>query len=187
MRESAAADAPPDRDRDFTEWAAAKSRMLLRSAYLLTGNWTTAEDLVQLTLTKTYLAWDKISSAESIDSYTKRILFNTNASWWRKRTNHERPTDYIRESGSDRGSDFTERGAIRDAMWRHVTALPKRQRAILVLRYYEHRTDAEIAEILGISVGTVKSQSSRALAGMRKRFESPAVALGLVAPSKEEA
>ncbi|MFC3492449.1 SigE family RNA polymerase sigma factor [Glycomyces rhizosphaerae] len=165
-------------DEEFREYVAARSAALHRAAYLLTGNWATAEDLVQTTLTKTYLAWSRIRTTDSVDAYARRILYNTNASWWRKRSNREKPTEVF-EDKADHSRDFTEHSAVRDAMWRHIAVLPKRQRAVLVLRYYENRTDQQIADILGISVGTVKSQASRALAGMRKRLGTPSAALGL--------
>ncbi|THV43207.1 SigE family RNA polymerase sigma factor [Glycomyces buryatensis] len=173
-------------DEEFREYVAARSAGLHRAAYLLTGNWATAEDLVQTTLTKTYLAWGRIRTTDSVDAYARRILYNTNASWWRKRSNREKPTE-IFEDRPDPSRDFAEQSAMRDAMWKHIAALPKRQRAVLVLRYYENRTDAQIAEVLGISVGTVKSQSSRALAGMRKRLGDRAGALGLTVHPGEAA
>ena len=171
-------EARSSRDEEFREFVSARSASLHRVAYLLTGNWATAEDLVQTTLTKTYLAWGRIRTTDSVDAYARRVLYNTNASWWRKRSNRERPTELV-DDRPDLGEDLAERSAMRDAMWRHVSELPRRQRAVLVLRFYEHRTDAQIAEILGISVGTVKSQASRALAGLRKRLKSPSAALGL--------
>ncbi|MCH7231264.1 SigE family RNA polymerase sigma factor [Glycomyces sp. L485] len=179
-------EAKPSQDEEFREYVAARSAALHRAAYLLTGNWATAEDLVQTTLTKTYLAWGRIRTTDSVDAYARRILYNTNASWWRKRSNREKPAEII-DDRPDTSRDFAEHAAMRDAMWKHVTSLPKRQRAVLVLRYYEHRTDAQIAEILGISTGTVKSQASRALAGLRKRLGSPASALGLSAQPGEAA
>lgn len=179
-------EAKSSRDEEFREFVAARSASLHRAAYLLTGNWATAEDLVQTTLTKTYLAWGRIRTTDSVDAYARRVLYNTNASWWRKRSNRERPADLV-DDRPDHSRDFAERTAVRDAMWRHVSSLPKRQRAVLVLRFYEHRTDAQIAEILGISIGTVKSQASRALAGLRKRLGSPSAALGLGVGGEEAA
>jgi RNA polymerase sigma-70 factor (sigma-E family) len=173
-------------DEEFREYVAARSAALHRAAYLLTGNWATAEDLVQTTLTKTYLAWSRIRTTDSVDAYARRILYNTNASWWRKRSNREKPTEVF-EDKVDHSRDFTEHSAVRDAMWRHIAVLPKRQRAVLVLRYYENRTDQQIADILGISVGTVKSQASRALAGMRKRLGTPSAALGLAMEPRKAA
>jgi RNA polymerase sigma-70 factor (sigma-E family) len=165
-------------DEEFREYVAARSAALHRAAYLLTGNWAAAEDLVQTTLTKTYLAWGRIRATDSVDAYTRRILYNTNASWWRKRSNREKPTDVITDR-PDSSGDFAEESAVRDAMWKHIASLPKRQRSVLVLRYYENRTDAQIAEVLGISTGTVKSQASRALAGLRKKLGTRAAALGI--------
>ena len=164
-------------DEEFREYVAARSAALHRAAYLLTGNWATAEDLVQTTLTKTYLAWSRIRTTDSVDAYARRILYNTNASWWRKRSNREKPTEVF-EDRADHSRDFTEHSAVRDAMWRHIAALPKRQRAVLVLRYYENRTDQQIADILGISVGAVKSQASRGAAQLSTYLQDLTVATG---------
>ncbi|QSB04736.1 SigE family RNA polymerase sigma factor [Natronoglycomyces albus] len=187
-------------DEEFREFVVARSASLHRVAYLLTGNWATAEDLVQTTLAKTYLAWGRIREVESVDAYTRRILYNTNASWWRKRSNQEIPTDgtvpnseitspaapdnlasnetnRIGGRASADTDDFAEQIAAREALWRHIRKLPKRQRAVLVLRYYENKSDAQIAEILRISTGTVKSQASRGLSGLRKKLQSRAGAL----------
>lgn len=187
-------------DEEFREFVAARSASLHRIAYLLTGNWATAEDLVQTTLAKTYLAWGRIREVESVDAYTRRILYNTNASWWRKLSNQEVPTDgstpnsdapslhapenlanneanRIGGRASADTEDFADNIAAREALWRHIRKLPKRQRAVLVLRYYENKSDSQIAEILQISTGTVKSQASRGLSGLRKRLGSRAGAL----------
>ena len=141
---------------------------LLRTAYLLAGDWATAEDLLQTALTKTYLAWRRLGEIEAVEPYARRVLVNTSTSWWRRRWHGERPTEVLPEpagAGPDRASSLE-----RDALWRHVRALPARQRAVLVLRFYEDLSEAETARLLGVSVGTVKSQASRALATLRRRL-----------------
>ncbi|GAA4904638.1 RNA polymerase sigma-70 factor (sigma-E family) [Stackebrandtia albiflava] len=153
----------------FREFVAARSAALHRAAYLLTGNWATAEDLVQTALTKTYLAWRRIGHIDSVEAYARRVLYNANASWWRRRSSGERPIDVIpepRTAQADGGDDVAQR----DLMWRYLMALPRRQRAVLVLRFYEDLSEAESARILGVSTGTIKSQTSRALANLRARL-----------------
>jgi len=154
-------------EEDFREFVAARSAALLRTAYLLAGDWATAEDLLQISLTKTFLAWKRLGRIEAVEPYTRRVLVNTATSWWRRRWHGERPTEVLPESATPDGLD--ER-LERDALWRHVQTLPARQRAVLVLRFYEDQSEAETARLLNVSVGTVKSQCSRALATLRLRL-----------------
>jgi RNA polymerase sigma-70 factor (sigma-E family) len=154
-------------EKDFREFVAARSGALLRTAYLLAGDWATAEDLLQISLTKTFLAWKRLGRIEAVEPYTRRVLVNTATSWWRRRWHGERPTDVLPESAT---ADGLEERLERDALWRHVRELPTRQRAVLVLRFYEDLSEADTARLLGVSVGTVKSQCSRALATLRQRL-----------------
>ncbi|MEV4618161.1 SigE family RNA polymerase sigma factor [Asanoa sp. NPDC049573] len=152
---------------DFREFVAARSPALLRTAYLLTGDWATAEDLLQTALTKIYLAWRRLGEIEAVEPYARRVLVNTSISWWRRRWHGERPTEVLPERAvADRVDEQLER----DALWRHVQSLPARQRAVLVLRFYEDLSEAQTAAILDISTGTVKSQTSRALTTLRARL-----------------
>lgn len=154
-------------DEKFREFVAARSAALLRTAYLLTGDWATAEDLLQTALTKTYLAWRRLGTIDSVEPYARRVLVTTATSWWRRRWHGERPTGTMPEDVRPDGAD--ER-AERDLMWRFVQGLPPRQRAVLVLRFYEDLTEVDTARLLDISVGTVKSQGARALATLRRRL-----------------
>jgi RNA polymerase sigma-70 factor (sigma-E family) len=149
----------------FREYVAGRSPALLRTAYLLTGHRGDAEDLLQTALAKTYLAWDRIRDRESVDGYVRRVMVNTRTSWWRRRKVEEYPTDTLPERRDDR--DATDDLALHDALWSALAQLPKRQRAAVVLRYYEDLSEAETADVLGISVGTVKSTTSRALVKLR--------------------
>jgi len=160
------------REEDFREFVAHRSKALLRTAYLLAGDWATAEDLLQIALTKTFLAWKRLGHIEAVEPYARRVLVNTATSWWRRRWHGERPTEVLPETAA---ADRLEESLERDAMWRHVRALPNRQRAVLVLRYYEDQSEAETARLLGVSVGTVKSQTSRALATLRDRLTTEGV------------
>ncbi|MEU5722898.1 SigE family RNA polymerase sigma factor [Micromonospora sp. NPDC047738] len=170
-------------EEEFREFVAARSGALLRTAYLLTGDWATAEDLLQTALTKTYLAWKRLGGIEAIEPYARRVMVNTSTSWWRRRWHGERPTEVLPERA---GADEIEQQLDRDALWRHLQALPARQRAVLVLRFYEDMSEAQTAALLEISPGTVKSQTSRALNTLRRRLGSEA-ALGLPAEPAEAA
>ncbi|SCL36577.1 RNA polymerase sigma-70 factor, sigma-E family [Micromonospora pallida] len=156
-----------DLEEEFREFVAARSGALLRTAYLLAGDWATAEDLLQTALTKTYLAWKRNGGIDAVEPYARRVLVNTSTSWWRRRWHGERPTEVLPERAA---TDEIEQQLDRDALWRHLRALPARQRAVLVLRYYEDLSEAQTAALLGISVGTVKSQTSRALNTLRRRL-----------------
>ena len=162
----------------FRAYVAARSPALLRTAYLLTGSRADAEDLLQTALAKTYLAWDRIREREAVDGYVRRVLVNTQTSRWRRRRVDEYPTAELPERGS--GRDAAEDLALHDALWTALAGLPKRQRATVVLRYYEDLSETETAHVLGVSVGTVKSTTSRALAKLRDTAglrEDPRMAL----------
>ena len=158
------------KDAEFAEYMAARQPSLLRTAYLLTGDRHAAEDLVQSALAKLYLSWEKVQRRDLIDGYVRRIMVNENNSLWRRAwRRNEVSTNEMPESGAAAHEhDHGEKSAL----WDFVQTLPKRQRAVIVLRYYEELSEVETAEILGISVGTVKSQASRALASMRERVHT---------------
>ncbi|HYN93311.1 MAG TPA: SigE family RNA polymerase sigma factor, partial [Pilimelia sp.] len=157
---------------EFRDFVAARSAALLRTAYLLAGDWATAEDLLQTALTKTYLAWKRLGEIEAVEPYARRVLVNTATSWWRRRWHGERPTEVLPERPAP---DRLDEQLERDALWRHVKSLPARQRAVLVLRFYEDMSEAQTAALLSISVGTVKSQTSRALGTLRQRLAAEGV------------
>lgn len=162
---TAARSAPTTRDAEFAEWMEARQAKLLRVAYLLTGNTHEAEDLVQTALAKVYLAWDRVSAADSIDAYARKILVNEHTSMWRRLwRQRETVTD---TSTYDGAVEATEYDGVAAALWDVVKSLPERQRAVVVLRYYEQLSEKETAAALGVTVGTVKSQSSRALDTLR--------------------
>ena len=150
---------------DFRSYVAARSPALLRTAYMLTGNRADAEDLLQTALAKTYLAWERIRDREAVDGYVRRVMVNTQTSWWRRRKVDEYATDELPERPT--GRDATADLDLHDALWTALSTLPKRQRAMVVLRFYEDLSEAETAQVMGVSVGTVKSTTSRALAKLR--------------------
>ncbi len=151
-------------DLGFRDYVTTRSRALLRTAYVLTGNVADAEDLVQAALAKTYLAWNRIEDRGALDSYVRRAIVNTHISWWRRRRVEEYPTDEIPDQAV---ADHAGASDLQDSMRRAVDRLPQRMRAAVMLRYYEDMTEAEVAEVLGVSLGTVKSTVSRAVAKLR--------------------
>ncbi|MFJ2341934.1 SigE family RNA polymerase sigma factor [Streptomyces antimycoticus] len=152
----------------FTSYVRARGPVLLRTARSLTSNVCDAEDLLQTALTKTYLAWERIEDHNALDGYVRRALVNTRTSQWRKRKIDEFACEELPEPETGPSPDPAERQALRDALWRAVLRLPDRQRAMVVLRYYEDLSEAQTAEVLGVSVGTVKSAVSRALGKLRE-------------------
>jgi RNA polymerase sigma-70 factor (sigma-E family) len=149
-------------DLQFEEWARARTPSLLRSAYLLTGGQHSAEDLVQSALERVLLAWDRI--LEHPDAYVRVVLYRENVGRWRRRRVHE----VSATEGHDPGvADRT--GQVETSMLLHsaLARLTARQRAVLVLRFYDDLAESEVASILGCSVGTVKSQTHKALRALR--------------------
>jgi RNA polymerase sigma-70 factor (sigma-E family) len=144
----------------FDAFVLARSRRLLRTAYLLTQDHALAEDLVQTALAKAWFAWSRIEGGDP-EPYVRKIMVNTYSTWWRRRWNGEHPTDELPEvavpSSAEESADI----------WQALQRLPRRQRAVVVLRFYEDLSEAETARILGCSTGTVKSQTSKAFAKLR--------------------
>ncbi|BAL85354.1 putative RNA polymerase ECF-subfamily sigma factor [Actinoplanes missouriensis 431] len=158
------------RDREDDEVAAfvrARYGRLLRTAYLLCGDHGRAEDLVQTTLAKTVMAWSRLQHSESIDHYVQRVLVNTFVSSRRRRSWWEQPFGRLVES---RARDEYAGVEQRDWLRRALNGLPARQRAAIVLRFYEDLSEQDTAHALGCSVGTVKSLSSRGLQTLRARW-----------------
>src|SRR5262249_21950904 len=149
----------------FEEFVTFRSAMLLRAAYQLTHDWAQAEDLMQTALAKAWRAWSRLSGEADPEPYVRKIVFNTYASWWRRRWHHEAPAAEVPETGTAPAADA--RIGDRDQVWRALGRLPRMQRAVIVLRYFEDLTEAQTAEVLDCSIGTVKSQASRALAALR--------------------
>ena len=145
----------------FEAFVQARSDRLLRAAYLLTRDRTLAEDLVQTALTKVWLAWSRIDDP---DAYVWRTLTTTYTSWWRRKWHGELPTEQLPDSRSTPGAD----AAIGSSdLWNALGRLPRRQRAAVVLRFYLDFSEAQTADVMECSVGTVKSQTSKALAKLR--------------------
>lgn len=147
---------------EFAEFVAARSSALLRTAYLLTGDWAAGEDLLQTTLAACWRRWDRLS--DQPEPYVRAAMTKTYLSWRRRRWTGEVPTGAMPEHGY---ADATGEIDERDRVWTALRRLPPRQRAVVVLRYFDDLSEQETAQALGVSVGTVKSQASKALAALR--------------------
>ncbi|HTJ70457.1 MAG TPA: SigE family RNA polymerase sigma factor [Actinospica sp.] len=166
------------KDEQFREYVLARRGVLMREAYLLTGDPQQAEDLVQTTLAKTYVSWHRVRSSTSPDAYVRRILINTNISTFRRRRIREVLTATAPEPAAPTTPEHEWGPELIDAL----RSLPERQRAVVVLRYWEGLPEAEIAEALGCTVGTVRSHTSRALKRLRGSMHA---LVGPVAVRKE--
>lgn len=153
-------------EAEFTAYVQERRASLYATAYHLTGDRFEAEDLLQSALFSTYRAWDRISDKAAVGGYLRRTMTNLHISAWRRRKLNEYPTEELPETPSD--TDAMRGTELRAVLWQALARLPELQRTMLVLRYYEGRTDPEIAEILGISVGTVKSSIWRSLRRLRE-------------------
>ncbi|WP_194915943.1 SigE family RNA polymerase sigma factor [Catenulispora rubra] len=163
-----------EQEEDFRRFVIDSRHRLVRTAYVLTGDYARAEDLVQTALVRTYRAWPRIQRRDVPEHYARQIVVHLNASWWRRLSHRsERPVAFVPEVAV---SDDTETVDRRDQVWRAVLTLPPRMRAIIVLRFLEGLKETETAEVLGCSVGTVKSQTSRALAKLRSHLGTEAAA-----------
>ncbi|WP_023586864.1 SigE family RNA polymerase sigma factor [Streptomyces thermolilacinus] len=150
----------------FTAYVQERRASLYATAYHLTGDRHEAEDLLQSALFSTYRAWDRISDKAAVGGYLRRTMTNLHISAWRRRKLNEYPTEELPETVGD--SDAMRGTELRTVLWQALARLPELQRTMLVLRYYEGRTDPEIADILDISVGTVKSSIWRSLRRLRE-------------------
>jgi RNA polymerase sigma-70 factor (sigma-E family) len=155
-------------DRDVEALFAAHGGALLRTAYLLCGDAQLAEDLVQNALIRALRIWRRSATAEQPHAYLRRIVVNEYVTWHRRRSAGERPTSLGQLDGSL--PDPTAGVDERDEAWQLLATLPRRQRAVLVLRLYEDLADADIATVLGCGLGTVRSHASLGLATLRERL-----------------
>ena len=159
-------------DEDFAEFVGARWGSLYRLAYLLAASPTGAEDLLQTTLEKAYKNWARIGRMEYAEAYVRRMLANTLVSSRRRAWTREQPSDRLPELESE----SAELPVLdRSVLWPLVCALPARQRAVIVLRYYEDLSEAQIAEVLSCAPGTVKSQASAAIGALRRAIAATGV------------
>ena len=150
----------------FAQFVEARERALQRTAWLLTGDWALAEDLVQTALVRAWPRWERILHRDDPEIYVRRVMVNTWSTWYRRKWRGEKPAAAMPDSAAagDLVAELAVRLAVRDALG----ALPRRQRAVLVLRIYDDLSEAQVAEVLNCTVGTVKSTMSRALAKLRE-------------------
>ncbi len=166
----------------YEEFARSRLQALLRYAVMLTGDAHTAQDLVQETMIRVQLKWRRVVKADQPERYVQRMLTNVyidlrRGSWMRRVTLLAEPAEPRQYPST---ADHAERTAARDEMWLLLARLPRRQRAALVLRFYEGLPDSEIAEVLGCAAGTVRAHISRALATLRAQMEPALVVSGEV-------
>lgn len=157
-------------EEEFDVFVRSRSARLLETAYLISGDRGRAEDLLQLALERTYRRWASIRRRDAPEVYVRRVLVNLNVSAWRGHRLPERLTPSVPEEQESRNAeaDYDDR----DELWRAIQNLPPRMRATLVLRYFEDLSEAETADVLGCSVGSVKTQTSRALRRLRTQLQS---------------
>lgn len=149
---------------EFEDFVAARSTALWRSAYLLTGDRQRAEDLLQTALVKAWRRWDTITRREAVESYVRAAIATTYTDWWRRRWNGEVPTGELPERSVPSEAAGVD---VRQDVLAALARLPRGQRAVIVLRFFDDLTEKQTADALGVSVGTVKSQTARALAALR--------------------
>ena len=154
-------------DERFAAFVRDRGEHHLRAAALLAGDWHAAEDLMQASLLKLYRAWPKLRVDADPDAYLRRIMVNTHRSWWRARWRRETPAGELPEAMIE---DFADSQALAAQIRQALQALPRRQRAVVVLRYYADLPEAEVADLLGCSPGTVKTHSHRGLRALRENL-----------------
>jgi len=150
---------------DFAGFVSLRQRALLRSAWLLTGDWALAEDLVQAALARTWLRWGRITRRDDPEIYVRRVMVSTWINWSRRKWRGEHPAAELPDgpASGDLATEAVARVAVRSALG----SLTDRQRAVLVLRVFDDLTEAQTAQVLGCAVGTVKSTMSQAMARLR--------------------
>lgn len=149
----------------FDEFLRTHGAALSRTAYLLTGDHQRAQDLLQSALVSTAVHWRRVSTGRNPLAYVRRVMVNRRTSWWRRHRDREQPTDAVPELAAARAED--DEAVSRVVLARALARLTARQRAVLVFRFYGDMTEADTAEALGCSIGTVKSQTRRALDRLR--------------------
>jgi len=156
---------------DFDAWVTARAPSLLRFSYLMTGSQDAAEESLQTALTKACEQWARVRRMDDRDAYVRRMIVNAHVSWWRKFRRQESPVGQVWERGRGQYADIAGRVSDSDLVWRLCEDLPARQRASVVLRYYEDLSYREIAVLLDSPEATVRSHIHRALATLRTTIE----------------
>jgi RNA polymerase sigma-70 factor (sigma-E family) len=153
-------------DEQFRVFVAAQTGPLMRTAYLLTGDRRDAEDLVQSALCTTYLHWRNVVRYDRPEAYVRKVMLNERRTFWRRR----RPEQLTADPPERPTQDMTTAVDVRDELWTQLRLLPPRTQAVVVLRYWEDRSEADTADILGCSAGTVKKLAFQGLARLRQHL-----------------
>jgi RNA polymerase sigma-70 factor (sigma-E family) len=166
-RRAVLADGPPCPPSTFDAFVAAHGSGLQRTAYLLTGDHGVAEDLVQDTLVRAWSRWGRVEAADQPLAYVRRMLVNASISRWRTASRRQ-----VRERLTERPPErpVLDADGVDTELWSLVESLPARQRAVVVLTYYEDLSEGDVADLLGTAIGTVKSQRAKALRSLRARL-----------------
>jgi RNA polymerase sigma-70 factor (sigma-E family) len=154
---------------EFVMLVKARSDALVRTARSLTGSWQSAEDLVQTALLRTWHRWDHLADPAAAEAYARQVMVRLAATWWRRRWHGEVPTEKMPEARDHAESDLAHTVGARTDLAVALAKLPARQRAVIVLRFYEDLSEQQTAALLGCSVGTVKSNAARGLAKLREQ------------------
>jgi RNA polymerase sigma-70 factor (sigma-E family) len=155
-------------DEEFVEFATVAQPQLRRTAFLLCGDWHKASDLAQEALIRVYVAWPRLEKQGGLHAYARKALVSSAIDLGRKRSSRELP---VAEHVDEPGQDFTSMVSARDELMIALRELAPRQRACVVLRYFEDLSVTETAQVLGCTEGTVKSQTSRALDSLRQHLD----------------
>ncbi|HUC56772.1 MAG TPA: SigE family RNA polymerase sigma factor [Streptosporangiaceae bacterium] len=150
---------------EFARFVEARERTLQRTAWMLTGDWALAEDLVQTALAKAWLRWERITRRDDPEIYVRRAMLNTWLTWRRRRWHSEKASAELPDSAAP--GDLAAEIAARETVRQVLTRLTDKQRAVLVLRVVDDLSEAQVAQVLNCAVGTVKSTMSQALAKLR--------------------
>ncbi len=157
-----------DLDTRFTAFVREHGDRHLRLAVLLTSDWHAAEDLLQASLVRLYRAWPRLDTSVDPDAYLRQIIVNMHRSWWRARWRREVPVAALPDR-ADAG-DLADQQALGALVRQALAGLPRQQRAVLALRYYEDLPEAAVAELLGCSAGSVKKHAHRGLRALRQQL-----------------
>ncbi len=151
----------------YEQFVRARTPALLRTAYLLTGDQHLAEDLVQEALSRTHRAWPRLRDTGNVEAYARKVMYHAQVARWRRRRVAEAMPGNLPDVAGRGTGDHASLAALRITLGRALLGLSPRQRACVVLRFFEDRSEAEAAELLGVAVGTVKSQTARGLERLR--------------------
>jgi RNA polymerase sigma-70 factor (sigma-E family) len=157
----------PEDEREYGDYVAARARRLCEFAYLLCGDWHAAQDAVQTALTRLYLAWPRLQRREAVDPYVRQIVIRSVVDQ-RRLARFRREASWAQPPDTRFTADLAEATPDRLAVLAALAQVPPRQRAVLVLRYWEDQSVDEVALALGCSTGTVKSQAARGLQTLRE-------------------